>query len=86
MAHKSQETQTLIIRANYHLRWGLLVLAALMILLGAAMVFLVPNGSPFGWSVHIPYSSANITNASSGIAFATMGMFLALATLTRKIA
>jgi hypothetical protein len=88
VAYTTQHNNALRIRLEYYLRLGLLVLAALMILLGAAMVFLVPDGPVgpgVGWSFHMAFTSANITHAPSGIVFGTMGMLLGLAALTRKI-
>ena len=84
MSQKFQ-TEALLIQAQYRLRWGVLVLSAMLVLAGSAMVFLMPQGTPFDWIIQIPHTSAKITNASSGVVFATMGMLLALAAATRKI-
>jgi hypothetical protein len=84
VAHKSQDTQVLIIKANCHLRWGLFVLSAVLFLAAIAMVFFVPPGSAFDWSVQLPFTSAKITQGSVAIGFATIAMVLALAALFKK--
>ncbi|HXT23912.1 MAG TPA: hypothetical protein VN749_03665 [Candidatus Eisenbacteria bacterium] len=85
MAYTTQSNNALRIRAEYHLRFGVLVLATVLTLLGAAMVFRGLQGS-FDWAVQSPHTiSAKLTNASPGIGFATMGMLLALVIGTRKI-
>ena len=86
MPHNPQENKAFALKAEYHLRLAMLALAAILVLLGAAMVFMVPDASQqSGWTIHLPHTSVVITRASSGIVFGTMGMLLGLATLTRKI-
>jgi hypothetical protein len=64
------------IKLVYGLRLGVLVLAALTLLIGAVMVFSGLHGSS-DWAVEGPHTiSAKLTNASPGIMFATIGMIL----------
>lgn len=83
MSHQAQ-IQVLLIKSEYHFRWGILSLAALLIILGAVMTFMGLQGS-FDWAVQGSHAiTAKITNASPGIAFATIGMVLALTVTLRS--
>jgi len=85
VVYTAQYNKSLAIKAEYHLRLGMLALATVLVLLGAVMVFLGLQGS-FDWAVQSPHTiSAKLTNASPGIVFATMGMILGVASGFRKI-
>jgi hypothetical protein len=71
-------------RHIYGLRWGGLILAALTIVIGAAMIFAGLQGS-FDWAVGSPSTlTAKLTNASPGIVFATVGMILGFVVVVQK--
>jgi hypothetical protein len=83
--YTAQYNKALAIKAEYRLCLCRLALAAILVLLGAVMVFLGLQGH-FDWAVQAPHTiSAKLTNASPGIVFATMGMILGLASGFRKI-
>jgi hypothetical protein len=68
----------------YGLRWGGLFLAALTIVIGSVMVFKGLQGS-FDWAFEAPRSvGAKMTNASPGIAFATIGLILGFMVVMQK--
>jgi hypothetical protein len=68
----------------YGLRIGGLALAGLAIVIGSVMIFLGLQGS-FDWAVQAPNSvGAKLTNASPGIIFATVGMFIGLFVILQK--
>ena len=60
----------------YSIRWGVIGLAAVAMVIGAAMTFKGLAGS-FNWAIEAPHSiGAKLTNASPGIIFATIGFLL----------
>lgn len=66
------------LRFIYGLRWAGLGLSTITISLGAIMIFLGLKGD-FNWAVEAPNTlGAKLTNASPGIVFATIGMFIGL--------
>jgi hypothetical protein len=68
----------------YGLRLGGLVLSALTIVIGSIMIFFGLQGS-FDWAIQAPSSvGAKLTNASPGIVFATVGMFIGLFVILQK--
>jgi hypothetical protein len=68
----------------YGLRWGGLGLAGVTICVGAVMIFFGLQGS-FDWAVQAPNSvGAKLTNASPGIVFATVGMFIGVLVVVQK--
>jgi hypothetical protein len=67
--------EELQLRFSYHLRLAVLVVAALVILLGAGMVFLGLQGS-IDLGFQVVALNARLVNASPGIVFATIGVVL----------
>jgi hypothetical protein len=71
-------------RHIYSLRWGGMMLSALIIGIGALMIFFGLQGT-FNWAIETPLSvSAKLTNASPGIVFATIGLILGFVVVSRK--
>lgn len=71
-------------RYIYGIRLVGLFISALTILIGAVMVFFGLEGS-FNWAVEAPATiAAKITNASPGIIFATVGLFIAIIVVIQR--
>jgi putative copper export protein len=71
-------------KLDYRFRSKVLIVAALIMVIGAVMVFAGLHGS-VEWAVEAPHTiSAKLTNASPGIIFATIGMILIFAVVMQK--
>jgi hypothetical protein len=78
------QSHELHIKLVYGLCLGVLVLAAITILIGAVMVFAGLQG-PSDWAVAGPHTiNAKLTNAFPGIVFATIGMILGFVVVLQK--
>jgi hypothetical protein len=70
-------------RFSYRLSLAVLVVAAVTIILGAGMVFLGLQGS-INWTMYVVGSvNAQLSNASPGIVFATIGLILVCVLLSQ---
>jgi hypothetical protein len=68
----------------YGVRLAGLTISAITIIAGAVMVFMGLQGS-FNWAVEVPNSiGAKLTNASPGIIFATVGLFISFFVILQK--
>jgi len=81
--NKNQTYASQLAKLDYQLRWGLLILATMVIVAGTMMLFWGLNGS-LDWGFQVHFVSAKITNASPGIVFATSGVLLAALIALRR--
>jgi len=72
------------VQAQYNLGLVALLLAFLLVVLGAVMVFIVPPTSVFDMAVQAPHTSAKLTNGTAGMGFVVLGVVLAIAVVRRN--